>query len=59
MNLIFAGAAGVLNIVLDLLLIRLMGSQGAAVATLIVTAFITALEAIYVYPYIKKSAPRG
>ena len=59
MTLIFAGAAGVLNIVLDLLLIRLMGSQGAAVATLIVTAFITALEAIYVYPYIKKSAPRG
>lgn len=53
-NLAFAGVAGMLNIVLDVCLIKRMGSIGAAIATLIVTLFITLLECAYVYPHIKR-----
>lgn len=53
-NLAFAGIAGLLNIVLDVIFIKAMGSIGAAIATLIVTLFVTVLECIYVYPYIRR-----
>ena len=43
-NLLFAVLSGVLNICLNLLLIPWIGSIGAAVATLVVTIFITILN---------------
>lgn len=52
-NLLFASVAGVMNIVLDILFIRLFGVIGAAIATLIVTVFIGALETLYVLPYVR------
>ena len=48
-SLIFAGLSGLLNIALDFALIHAMGPQGAAWATCIVTVFITALEAVYIF----------
>ena len=48
-SLSFAGISGILNIILDFILIKSMGSSGAAWATVIVTVFITALEGVYVY----------
>lgn len=47
-NLILATLAGVLNVVLDIWLIGVMGSAGAAIATVAVTVFISLLEAMYV-----------
>lgn len=55
-NLVFAALAGVLNVVLDLQLIQHMGSQGAAIATVIVTLFISGLEAAYVLYYLHRKA---
>ena len=52
-NLMLASLAGVLNIVLDLILIGKLGSQGAAIATVAVTVFISALEAAYVMHYLR------
>lgn len=52
-NLLFASLAGALNIVLDMILIRKLGSQGAAIATVVVTVFVSALEAIYVIRYLR------
>lgn len=48
-SLLFAGLSGLLNIALDFALIHAMGPQGAAWATCIVTVFITALEAVYIF----------
>ena len=48
-SLLFAGLSGILNIALDFILIHSMGPQGAAWATCIVTVFITALEAVYIF----------
>lgn len=53
-NLIHNVIAGVLNVVLDLVLIRNMGSIGAALATTLVTAFITILEAVFILRFLKK-----
>lgn len=46
-NLLFAVISGVLNIALNLLMIPVMGSLGAAIATLLVTAFIVVLNVVY------------
>lgn len=48
MNLIFAVISGVLNIILNLLLIPSLGAMGAAVATLVVTITIAAMDCTYV-----------
>ena len=42
-----------MNIVLDMILIRKLGSQGAAIAPVVVTVFVSALEAIYVIRYLR------
>jgi O-antigen/teichoic acid export membrane protein len=55
-NLILASLAGIMNVLLDLLLIRTMGSEGAAIATVIVTLFISCLEAVYVIYYLKRES---
>lgn len=52
-NLVFSTLSGILNIVLNLLLIPTLGSQGAAIATLIVTVFITGLNILYLWRYLK------
>ena len=46
--------AGVLNIVLDCILIRNMGSLGAAIATTICTVVMAILEIRYIYKYMHK-----
>lgn len=53
-NLFFAVLSGLLDIVLNLLLIPVLGSIGAAVATLLVTAFIAVLDVSYVVRYLNK-----
>lgn len=53
-NLLFAAISGVLNVALDVVLIKHMGSEGAAIATVIVTSFISILEVIYIDIYIRK-----
>ena len=52
-NLIFAIFSGVLNIVLNMLLIPWLGSVGAAVATLTVTIVIAIMDCGYVMHYFK------
>lgn len=52
-NLLLATVAGVLNVVLDVWLIGILGSVGAAIATVIVTVFISALEAVYLRCYLR------
>lgn len=52
-NLILATLAGVLNVVLDIWLIGVMGSAGAAIATVAVTVFISLLEAMYVALFLR------
>lgn len=47
-NLTFAVISGVLNIGLNILLIPVLGSMGAAIATLIVTIVIGVMDCIYV-----------
>ncbi|MBP3673099.1 MAG: oligosaccharide flippase family protein [Oscillospiraceae bacterium] len=54
-NLIFAIISGVLDICLNLILIPVLGSAGAAIATLAVTAFIAVLDVSYVVHYLKKA----
>lgn len=52
-NLIFAVLSGVLNICLNILLIPVLGSAGAAIATLIVTIVIAIMDCIYVMHHFK------
>jgi len=54
MNLLFAVISGVLNIGLNMLLIPRLGAVGAAVATLIVTLTVAAMDCSYVLHYFKK-----
>ena len=54
MNLLFAVISGVLNIILNLLLIPWLGAAGAAVATLIVTISVAAMDCGYVMHYFRK-----
>ena len=54
MNLLFATVSGVLNIALNLLLIPWLGAAGAAVATLIVTLTVAAMDCTYVLRYFRK-----
>ena len=53
-NLLHNVIAGALNIALDLIFIQRMGSMGAALATTIVTVFITILETVYILGFLKK-----
>ena len=54
-NLVFSILSGVLDVCLNLLLIPVLGSAGAAIATLTVTAFIAVLDVSYVVRYLKKA----
>ena len=54
MNLIFAVISGVLNIILNMLLIPWLGASGAAIATLIVTLTVAAMDCTYVWHYFRK-----
>lgn len=58
-NLILATLAGVLNVVLDIWLIGVMGSAGAAIATVAVTVFISLLEAMYVAWFLRSKNCRN
>lgn len=52
-NLLFSILSGLMNIGLNLTLIPALGSQGAAFATLIVTVFITGLNILYLWRYLR------
>ena len=52
-NLIFAIISGVLNIILNMLMIPWLGAAGAATATLIVTIVIAVMNCTYVMHYFK------
>lgn len=54
MNLLFAIISGVLNIVLNMLLIPWLGASGAAIATVIVTLSVAAMDCGYVLHYFRK-----
>ena len=54
MNLLFAIVSGVLNIVLNMLLIPWLGAPGAAIATVIVTLTVAAMDCTYVMRYFRK-----
>lgn len=54
MNLLFAAVSGVLNIALNMLLIPWLGASGAAIATLIVTLTVAAMDCTYVMRYFRK-----
>ena len=54
MNLLFAVISGLLNIVLNMLLIPWLGAAGAAIATLIVTLSVAAMDCTYVLRYFRK-----
>ena len=54
MNLLFAIISGVLNIVLNVLLIPWLGASGAAIATVIVTLSVAAMDCGYVLHYFRK-----
>jgi len=54
MNLLFSVVSGVLNIVLNLLLIPWLGATGAAIATLIVTISVAMMDCTYVLHYFRK-----
>ena len=54
MNLLFAIISGVLNIVLNVLLIPWLGASGAAIATVIVTFSVAAMDCGYVLHYFRK-----
>ena len=54
MNLLFAVVSGVLNIVLNVLLIPWLGAAGAAIATVIVTLSVAAMDCTYVLRYFRK-----
>ena len=53
-NLLFSILSGLLNIGLNVALIPVLGSLGAAVATLCVTIFITGLNIVYLWVYIRR-----
>ena len=53
-NLVFAVVSGVLNIILNMLLIPHMGATGAAIATLIVTISVACMDCTYVLHYFRK-----
>jgi len=53
-NLLFAVVSGVLNICLNLLLIPWLGAVGAAIATLIVTISVAAMDCGYVLHYFRR-----
>ena len=53
-NLAFSVVSGVLNICLNLLLIPWLGATGAAIATLIVTITVAALDCTYVLHHFKR-----
>ena len=57
-NLIHNVIAGVLNVVLDLILIQNMGSMGAALATTFVTIFISLLEIVFILKFLQKEKLR-
>ena len=52
-NLVFAIISGVLNIILNMLLIPWLGAAGAAIATLIVTITIAIMDCAYVLHHFK------
>lgn len=54
-NLLYTVIAGVLNIVLNLVLITNFYSKGAAYATVIVTIFVSCLSLLYLHFYLKKA----
>lgn len=54
MNLLFAVVSGVLNIVLNILLIPWLGAAGAAIATVIVTFSVATMDCTYVLRYFRK-----
>ena len=54
MSLLFAIISGVLNIVLNVLLIPWLGASGAAIATVIVTLSVAAMDCGYVLHYFRK-----
>ena len=56
MNLLFSVVSGILNIVLNLCLIPILGSLGAAVATTAVSITIVCLNVIYLSVYFRKKA---
>ncbi|HEX3037604.1 MAG TPA: oligosaccharide flippase family protein [Oscillospiraceae bacterium] len=53
-NFYLAVASGVLNIILDIILIKAWGSMGAAIATLCVNIFSGACSTIYLQVYLNK-----
>ena len=54
MNLLFAVISGVLNIILNMLLIPWLGAVGAAIATVLVTASVAVMDCGYVLHYFRK-----
>lgn len=52
-NLLFSVVSGILNIGLNLCLIPVLGSAGAAIATLLVTVVITVMNALYLWRFFK------
>ena len=53
-NLVHTIVAGILNIVLNIVFIRFLGSIGAAIATLCITTFVVVMEIIYIIQFDKK-----
>lgn len=53
-NLVFAVVSGVLNVGLNMLLIPVLGSVGAAVATTVVTCVIVLMNILYLWRYYRK-----
>lgn len=51
-NLYISIFSGLVNIALDVYLIKMMGQEGAAIATLIVTIIIAILEGAFIYYYL-------
>ena len=56
MNLLFAVISGVLNVCLNMLLIPWLGAPGAAIATVIVTLTVAAMDCTYVLRYFRREA---
>lgn len=58
-NLIHTIIAGILNVVLDLILIQKIGSIGAAIATTCVTAFVAILELLFFKRFFRRNSRRA
>lgn len=58
-NLMHTVIAGVANIVLNIVLIKFMGSLGAAIATLCVTTLVVVMEIIYLISFNKKQKEKA